>query len=87
MGRGRQKAKQTKVARELKYFSPNTDYDALAKELHGGSSSVGPVTGSGGRTDGFDVGEDEVLDDTSEDDDADGVDDDDFDLGVAVNGR
>ena len=34
MGRGRQKAKQTKVARELKYFSPQTDYSALANELH-----------------------------------------------------
>ena len=33
MGRGRQKAKQTKVARELKYFSPDTDYDALRREL------------------------------------------------------
>ena len=33
MGRGRQKAKHTKVARELKYFSPNTDLDALEKEL------------------------------------------------------
>ena len=27
MGRGRQKAKQTKVARELKYYSPETDYE------------------------------------------------------------
>jgi hypothetical protein len=33
MGRGRQKAKHTKVARELKYFSPNTDLDALQREL------------------------------------------------------
>ncbi len=33
MGRGRQKAKQTKVARQLKYFSPDTDYDALQREL------------------------------------------------------
>ncbi|MCW4385513.1 DUF3073 domain-containing protein [Salinibacterium sp. SYSU T00001] len=33
MGRGRQKAKHTKVARELKYFSPETNYDALAREL------------------------------------------------------
>ncbi|MEY4499034.1 MAG: hypothetical protein RL319_22 [Actinomycetota bacterium] len=33
MGRGRQKAKNTKVARELKYFSPNTDLDALQKEI------------------------------------------------------
>ncbi|GAB3674474.1 DUF3073 domain-containing protein [Angustibacter aerolatus] len=36
MGRGRAKAKQTKVARELKYFSPNTDLTALQRELHGG---------------------------------------------------
>jgi hypothetical protein len=33
MGRGRQKAKHTKVARELKYFSPATNYDALEREL------------------------------------------------------
>jgi hypothetical protein len=33
MGRGRQKAKHTKVARELKYFSPNTDLSALEKEI------------------------------------------------------
>jgi hypothetical protein len=34
MGRGRQKAKNTKVARELKYYSPNTDYSALEAELN-----------------------------------------------------
>ena len=33
MGRGRQKAKHTKVARDLKYFSPDTNYGALEKEL------------------------------------------------------
>jgi hypothetical protein len=33
MGRGRQKAKNTKVARELKYFSPNTDLSALQAEI------------------------------------------------------
>ena len=33
MGRGRQKAKNTKVARELKYFSPNTDLSALEREI------------------------------------------------------
>ena len=33
MGRGRQKAKHTNVARELKYFSPDTNYGALEKEL------------------------------------------------------
>src|SRR5256884_9772989 len=33
MGRGRAKAKQTKVARALKYHSPNTDLAALQREL------------------------------------------------------
>ncbi len=33
MGRGRQKAKQRKVARNLKYFTPETDYKALEREL------------------------------------------------------
>jgi hypothetical protein len=33
MGRGRAKAKQTKVARELKYYSPETDLEALQREL------------------------------------------------------
>ena len=35
MGRGRAKAKQTKVARDLKYNSQDMDLDRLAKELHG----------------------------------------------------
>ncbi len=39
MGRGRQKAKHTKVARDLKYYSPDTNYSALANELHGGAST------------------------------------------------
>ena len=39
MGRGRAKAKQTKVARELKYNTPQTDFDRLQQELAGGSPS------------------------------------------------
>ena len=35
MGRGRAKAKQTKVARDLKYRTHETDFAALARELHG----------------------------------------------------
>jgi hypothetical protein len=35
MGRGRSKAKQTKVARDLKYSSHDMDLESLAKELHG----------------------------------------------------
>jgi hypothetical protein len=42
MGRGRQKAKHTKVARELKYFSPSTDYSALEKELTKAPGSTEP---------------------------------------------
>ncbi len=38
MGRGRAKAKQQKVARELKYNTHFTDLDALQREL-GGSDS------------------------------------------------
>ncbi|BBX56748.1 hypothetical protein TM48_01253 [Mycobacterium shottsii] len=37
MGRGRAKAKQTKVARELKYSSPQTDFQRLQRELSGAS--------------------------------------------------
>ena len=33
MGRGRAKAKQTKVARELKYRSMETDFSSLEREL------------------------------------------------------
>ena len=44
MGRGRAKAKQTRVARELKYHSPNTDLAALQRELSGGTPrSSAPV--------------------------------------------
>jgi hypothetical protein len=45
MGRGRAKAKQTKVARELKYSSHETDFAALQRELSGDERSP---NGSGG---------------------------------------
>lgn len=35
MGRGRAKAKQTKVARQLKYNSPEMDLESLQRELAG----------------------------------------------------
>ena len=41
MGRGRAKAKQTKVARELKYNAPNTDLSALERELHSATTYRG----------------------------------------------
>ena len=57
MGRGRQKAKQTKVARELKYFTPATDYRALEKELKTGGGVVTHAT------------PDVAIDDEDDDDD------------------
>ncbi|MBU6347360.1 MAG: DUF3073 family protein [Actinomycetales bacterium] len=57
MGRGRAKAKQTKVARDLKYNTPNTDLSALQAELSGGAALV-PT----GDDDSYD-GSEEVLDD------------------------
>lgn len=41
MGRGRAKAKQTKVARALKYGGPQTDLQQLEAELTGESDSAG----------------------------------------------
>jgi len=62
MGRGRAKAKQTKVARELKYHSPNTDLTALQREL----------AGAGGKSDHhFDDDTDEFVDDDEDDADDD----------------
>ena len=55
MGRGRAKAKQTKVARELKYSTGSLDPDALKREL----ASQGP----GGLTTRSDVDEDDLEDD------------------------
>jgi hypothetical protein len=48
MGRGRAKAKQTKVARELKYSSPQTDLKRLQQELSGtGSDESDELDGDG----------------------------------------
>ncbi|SDR27551.1 DUF3073 domain-containing protein [Thermostaphylospora chromogena] len=41
MGRGRAKAKQTKVARELKYASPELDLERLREELAAANNSRG----------------------------------------------
>lgn len=42
MGRGRAKAKQTKVARQLKYNSGGTDLSRLAEELGASPSNQPP---------------------------------------------
>jgi hypothetical protein len=56
MGRGRAKAKQTKVARQLKYSSGGTDLDRLQAEL---ASARGDVV----EDDVADDDEDELEDD------------------------
>ncbi|MFJ5778647.1 DUF3073 domain-containing protein [Streptomyces sp. NPDC093094] len=45
MGRGRAKAKQTKVARQLKYNSGGTDLSRLASELGASNPSSQPPNG------------------------------------------
>ncbi|MEU9167128.1 DUF3073 domain-containing protein [Streptomyces sp. NBC_00285] len=45
MGRGRAKAKQTKVARQLKYSSGGTDLSRLANELGASTTSSQPPNG------------------------------------------
>lgn len=42
MGRGRAKAKQTKVARDLKYRPMDTDFGLLERELRGHSYNDTP---------------------------------------------
>ena len=59
MGRGRAKAKQTKVARALKYGGPQTDLDRLQAELAGG--------GQGGAHENIDGAEETVIDEPVED--------------------
>jgi hypothetical protein len=71
MGRGRAKAKQTRVARELKYSSPNTDLTALQRELAGSSSSYSAPRA----TDAVDDDDDDEYADRWADDDADDADD------------
>ncbi|GAA0991489.1 hypothetical protein JOE66_003159 [Subtercola frigoramans] len=70
MGRGRQKAKHTKVARELKYFSPDTNYSALEREL--GTHSEPDFAALAAKYD-TDDSDDELDDDDLEDDDSDDV--------------
>ena len=43
MGRGRAKAKQTKVARELKYHSPEINLERLRADISGEAGASGPA--------------------------------------------
>jgi hypothetical protein len=54
MGRGRAKAKQTKVARELKYSSPQTDFQRLQRELSGSDSDESNELDSDGSDESWD---------------------------------
>ena len=68
MGRGRAKAKQTRVARELKYSSPNTDLTALQRELAGSSSSYTAPARAKDDDDDDDEYADRWADDDADDD-------------------
>ncbi len=67
MGRGRAKAKQTKVARELKYSTGSLDPEALKREL--ASQGPGGLTTRSADVDSDDLDDD--LDDEFDDEDED----------------
>jgi hypothetical protein len=69
MGRGRAKAKQVKVARQLKYNSGGTDLDRLRTELGVGE----------GRQDNHDHASSDLADRYSDFDGEDGEEEDDYD--------
>jgi hypothetical protein len=69
MGRGRAKAKQTKVARQLKYTTTGTDLDRLKEELSSGggfpSTATEPADDSA-YADAYAEDDDEAEDDEDE---------------------
>ncbi len=69
MGRGRAKAKQTKVARELKYHSPSWDPSKLQQDLRGSEAPPTRVADSDVEQDGDDEYA-SYVDPYAEDDDA-----------------
>ena len=78
MGRGRQKAKQQKLARKLKYLTTDTDYDELAKELGAqepGSGSFDPFADIEAKYSHDADAEDEIPEDVQESAQADAEDD------------
>jgi hypothetical protein len=62
MGRGRAKAKQTKVARELKYRNFDTDFSELQRELHGDDHSADSTGSESVSSDDVDDNEDPYAD-------------------------
>lgn len=70
MGRGRAKAKQTKVARELKYGGPGMDLNRLRTDLGApGSGSVQDEVEAAWAVRPSDEDDDDDEDDAAEDDD------------------
>lgn len=57
MGRGRAKAKQTKVARDLKYRTTDTDFASLERELRGDHHEDRVPDAYADLTDDYDDGE------------------------------
>lgn len=53
MGRGRAKAKQTKVARDLKYRSVDMDLESLERELRGDTRQPAETRGDDGLSDEY----------------------------------
>jgi hypothetical protein len=76
MGRGRAKAKQAKVARQLKYSGADTDLEALRKELAGGSNASASAVGVESKFDDDELDEYDAYDSDDSDDDEDDPDDD-----------
>ena len=70
MGRGRAKAKQVKVARELKYNGGGFDPDRLRREL-GVGTEARSADHDDPYADEYDADEDSLDDDSGEDDDED----------------
>lgn len=68
MGRGRAKAKQTRVARDLKYRPMNTDFSALERELRGQEDNESELAERYAEYDNYD---DSHSDDSDDDDSAD----------------
>jgi hypothetical protein len=69
MGRGRAKAKQTKVARQLKYSSGGTDLERLQAELaaeRGTSAGLGAAAAEDDSDDEYDDYEDAYGDEDDE---------------------
>lgn len=68
MGRGRAKAKQTKVARDLKYRTYDTDFSSLERELRANHSDDLPEEEDDDYADYAErYGEDDDVDEDSDD--------------------